>query len=180
MRWDYKLVAYLLLTYFISGVLNYFSLNAFVVPLPLSFLFAPLIALTFALKTKPSFYTLLFFGIPLLMLKDLIIYYNENLGILFIVLSLVSWLILGGLILKRAKSSLLLKLNGVSLLAASILLVGNAYLSAGYLSLVLITSFKTLQTNTKQLSEPLERSLLLVAFITALYFLNETSIWLVS
>ena len=178
MRWDYKLVSYLLLTYFIYGVFNWFSLSDFVVPLPLSFIFAPLIAFTFVIKTKPSIYSILYLAIPLIMLKDLFIYYNENLGIAFIVVSILSWMILGGLLFKESKNNLLTKASAIGLLASPILIIGNHNLNLGYLLIILFTSFKTLQTNNN-IKEPLERSLLLFSFINALYLLNETSIWLV-
>lgn len=178
MRWDYKLVSYLLLTYFIYGIVNLLALNDFVVPLPLSFIFAPLIALTFAIKTKPSLYTLLFLAIPLLMLKDLIIYYNETLGIILSIIGLLSWMILGGLLLKKSKS-FFLKVSAIGLLIAPLLLIGIQYLSFAYLTILLIASYKTLQDENNKLQEPLERSLLLFTFINALYILNEVSNYIV-
>ena len=178
MRWDYKLVYYLLLTYFIYGVFNWLSLSDFVVPLPLSFIFAPLIAFTFIIKTKPSLYSLLFLAIPLLMIKDLIIYYNETLGITLSIIGLFSWMALGGILLKNYKDNLFIKITAIGLLIAPILLLGNQYLTLGYLAILLFTSFKILQNNNS-LKEPIERALLLFTFINALYALNEFSNWMV-
>lgn len=178
MRWDYKLVSYLLLTYFIYGLINWFSLSDFVVPLPLSFIFAPLIALTFIIKTKPSIHTFLYLAIPLLMLKDLVIYFNEIVGIICSIIGLIAWMVLGGLLFKSTERSFFTNISAFGLLAAPLLLIGNQYLSLGYLIILLFTSYRILQSENK-LKEALERSLLLFTFINALYILNEFSNWMV-
>jgi hypothetical protein len=112
------------------------------------------------------------------MLKDLIIYYNETLGIILSIIGLLSWMILGGLLLKKSKS-FFLKVSAIGLLIAPLLLIGIQYLSFAYLTILLIASYKTLQDENNKLQEPLERSLLLFTFINALYILNEVSNYIV-
>ena len=76
--------------------------------------------------------------------------------------------------------NLFIQINGIGLLAAPILLVGNQYLSFGYLIILLFANYKIIQIdNNNNLKEPLERSLLLFTFINALYLLNEVSNWMV-
>ncbi len=180
MRWDYKLVTYSLLTYAIYGVLNLFDLNSFVVPLPLSFILAPLITIVFCLKTTISINTLLYLGIPLIMLKDLFIYYDEVIGIALIILGIISWITLGILLIKRPNNNFFIKTSGVLLICSPLLLLNWKALSLVYLIILLISSVKTLQIEDLSLNKPLERSLLILIFINALYLLNEVSIGLVS
>lgn len=178
MRWDYKLVYYLLLTYFMYGLFNWFSLGDFVTPLPLSFVFGLIIPLTFLLTTKPSFYSVLFFTIPLLLFKDLIIYYNENMGIGFIITSLVSFMILGLVTLKKSAKNKLIQINGLLFTLIPILLLNNKIISIVYIAFTALITFKSLQTELIK-HPPLERALLSSFFIQSLFLMNEASIWLV-
>jgi hypothetical protein len=179
MRWDYKLVTYSLLTYGIYGVINLFQLYSFVVPLPLSFILAILLSLVFCFRTIISINTILYLGIPLIMLKDLIIFYNEFIGIVFIILGIISWIVLGILLVRVANNNFI-KTTGVLLICSPILLLNWVTLSLVYLIILLLFSIKTLQSKELNLSIPLERSLLILIFIDTLYLLNEASIGMVS
>lgn len=179
MRWDYKLVSYLLLIYFFYGLINLLELSDFVVPLPLSFIFTLLTSFLFSLKTKFSICTFLFFCIPLIMLKDLFIYNYELLGVILILLSVTSWITLGILLIRHDNESTLVKITGILLICSPILFISYQITSSIYLITLLIVSFKTLQKNSLVSNIPLERSLLALTFLIALFLLNETSNWLV-
>lgn len=180
MRWDYKLVSYSLLIYFTYGILNLLDLNDFVVPLPLSFIFTIIISIVFSFKTKLSIYTSIFTGIPLLILKDLFIYNYEWTGIIFIILSLISWMVLGLLLIKYAEKNSYILTTGVLLIFAPILLINSLILSLGYLTILLLISFYILQKGFLRTNIPLERSLLMLSFIITLFLINEASVFLVS
>lgn len=180
MRWDYKLVIYLLLTYFIYGVINLLELNNFVVPLPLSFIMAIIVSLAFIFKTKPSIYSILIIGIPLVMIKDLIIFYDEKLGITMTILGLISWMWLGLLLINYSKKNTLTRLTGAFLIMTPVLLFNHTTLTLIFISTILILSYLTLQKNILSKKNALERSLLTLSFILAMFLLNEVSIWLVS
>lgn len=179
MRWDYKLVYYLLLTYFMYGLFNWFYLGDFITPLPLSFVFGLIIPIAFLLKTKLTLYSILFLTIPLLLFKDLIIYYNENIGAIFIIVSLTSFVVLGLILLKRYTQNKLILINSLLIMLSPILLIGNNNLSTVYITLTAFITFKSLQLDIiKDLV--LERTLLISFFIQTLFLLNETSNWLVA
>ncbi len=178
MRWDYKLVYYLLLTYFMYGLFNWFSLGDFVVPLPLSFVFAFIIPVAYLFATKPSLYNLLYLSIPLLLFKDLVIYYNENIGIGLILTSLTAFVALGIILLTKKAKNRLISTNGILFTIAPILLIGNNILSVSYIALTALLTFRNIQSEfIKHI--PLERALLTSLFIQVLFLLNECSNWLV-
>jgi hypothetical protein len=160
------------------GLFNWFSLGDFVVPLPISFVFAAIIPLVFIFTTKPSYHSLLYLTIPLLLFKDLVIYDNEAIGIGFIITSVIALTSLGIIILKQYYQQTLIRFNGLLLISTPILLIGNNKLSILLIALTTFTTYRTLQAEQVQ-QVSLERSLLITLFIHSLFLLNETSNWLV-
>ncbi len=101
MEIEIKIVKYVLLTYIIYGVMNIFILNNFVVPLPIIYFAIPLIALYFFWLSIRSRLSWFFIALPFIVIKDILMDFNINIVAIVSILSLVSWVLFGFLILKQ-------------------------------------------------------------------------------
>jgi hypothetical protein len=98
---EIKIVKYVLLTYIIYGVMNIFILNNFVVPLPIIYFAVPLIAVYFfwlSIRSRLSWFLI---ALPFIVIKDVLMDFNVNLVAILSIISLVSWVLFGFLILQQ-------------------------------------------------------------------------------
>ena len=101
MEIEIKIVKYVLLTYIIYGVMNIFILNNFVVPLPIIYFAVPLIAVYFfwlSIRSRLSWFLI---ALPFIVIKDVLMDFNVNLVAILSIISLVSWVLFGFLILQQ-------------------------------------------------------------------------------
>lgn len=179
MIWERKIVYYLLLTYFIYGILNIIYLGDFVVPLPISFLFIIIVSFLFIITSKFSYYTLICLTIPFLVLKDLIIFYNKNIGIVMLLLGIISMFFLGIKIINRIKNNRTILILGLLLILSPIHLINIDEVSIVYSIIMVFTILKLLQSSIK-LDKRVEKTIFIVLFVKTIFLLNNISNWLSS
>ena len=128
MEKEIKLVKYVLLTYIMYGLMNVFILNDFVVPLPIIYIAIPLVAVYFfwlSIRTSLSWFLLI---IPFIVLKDIMMDFNVNLVAIVTIVSLVSWVLFGVVILKQKYVvSIAQKVYGIFLLATVLSLLPTTF-----------------------------------------------------
>lgn len=110
------------------GLMNIFILKDFVVPLPIIYIAIPLVAVYFfwlSIRTSLSWYLLI---IPFIVLKDVMMDFNVNLVALVTIVSLVSWVLFGVVILKQKYVvSNAQKVYGIFLLATVLSLLPTTF-----------------------------------------------------
>jgi hypothetical protein len=81
--------------------MNIFILNNFVVPLPIIYFAVPLIAVYFfwlSIRSRLSWFLI---ALPFIVIKDVLMDFNVNLVAILSIISLVSWVLFGFLILQQ-------------------------------------------------------------------------------
>lgn len=103
MEKEIKIVKYVLLTYVMFGLMNVFILKDFVVPLPIIYIAIPMVAIYFFILSIRSALSWFFIIIPLIVLKDIMMDYNINFVAIISLISLITWVVFGIVILLKTQ-----------------------------------------------------------------------------
>jgi hypothetical protein len=176
---DLKMVRGMTLTYFIYGLVYYFQLSAFLVPLPVAYYLLPIAAAVMYVRSASSYKSIVLLFIPILVLKDLWINVNPTVVEPLLFVAIIIWLVWGVffLVLEDQKNLKYSKLAAVSQFLILLIMIPNHWLvfpAAILISLVLLTIFVRANLENTQATVVLRISFL-IQMMYVMYLLQVVS-----
>lgn len=186
MKWDVKIAVYLFLAYTLYGIGYLISDGDYVVPLPMLFIFVPLVSIIFFFTNGFNKYTIFFLLLPIVVMSDKISQFNPGLSGFLVLLSILSWVVLGTIVAfdktfrKQIKSAKLLFAFPIACWLTILFLLEYQILVNSVFLLIGITSFVIVRDDGGKynLNVPIRRLIILSSFTACMYLITSLSVYL--
>ena len=186
-KWDVKIALYLFLAYSLYGVSYLISDGDYVVPLPMLFIFIPVVSMAFLFTSGFNKYSLLFLLIPLVVMSNKVSQYSPGIGGFIALLSIASWIVLGLVLLldngfkKVVKDHWVVLAFPISCLLSVLFLLDNPILMYSIFLLIGIVSAIIIRDDDEKyhLSNAIRRLIILAAFTSWMFLITALSVYLV-
>jgi len=185
LKWDVKIALYLFLAYALYGLSYLISDGDYVVPLPMLYIFIPIVSLAFLFTSGINKYTIFFLLLPLTVMSDKISQYNPGLSGVLVLASIVSWVVLGFLLIfnkeyiKASKSNITLIFFPVICLLTPLFLIDNSILIYALFFLIGILAGLIVREDggKYELNIPERRLMILSSFTAWMYLITALSFY---
>ena len=186
MKWDVKIVFYLFLAYAFYGISYLFSDGDYVVPLPMLFIFMPIVSVVFFFTSGFNKYSIFFLLLPLGAMSDWISQVNSDVSGVLALTNIVGWIALGLMLFfnkeyqGQANKNILLYSFPIASICALLFLLNNPLLNISVFLLIGITASFVIREDEEKynLNNSIRRLMILSSFISWMYLISMLSIYL--
>jgi hypothetical protein len=187
LKWDIKIALYLFLAYAFYGISYLFSDGDYVVPLPMIFIFIPIVSVVFFFTSGFNKYSVFFLLLPLGVMSDWISQFNSGTSGILSLTNIVAWAILGLILffdkeytVKTNKYMLLYSFPFMSI-CTLLFLFNNSLINVSVFLLIGITTSLVIREDEEKynLNTSVRRLIILSSFISWMYLATKLSVYLV-
>ena len=186
MKWDVKIALYLFLGYAFYGISYLFSHGDYVVPLPMLFIFIPIVAIIFIFSHRFNSYTFFFLLLPLSVMSDKINEFSPTLSDIGAFISILSCVALGIFLLidkryrRQQQANVLLIAYPIVCISALLFLLNNTFINMLLFLALGVTSALIVRDDEEKfkLFIPIRRVLILSSFVSWMYLVTLLSVYL--
>lgn len=186
MKWDVKIALYLFLAYAFYGISYLFSDGDYVVPLPMLFIFIPIVSMVFFFTSVFNKYSIFFLLLPLGVMSDWISQINTNISGVFTLVNIAAWSGLGLMLFfnkeykEQANKNILLYSFPIASICALLFLLNNPILHVSVFLLMGITTSLLIREDEERysLNTSVRRLMVLSSFISWMYLISMLSVYL--
>ena len=186
MKWDVKIALYLFLAYAFYGISYLFSDGDYVVPLPMLFIFIPIVSVVFFFKSGFNKYSIFFLLLPLGVMNDWVIQINSGVSGILALTNIAAWVALGLLLFfnkeyqGHANKNILLYSFPIASMCALLFLLNSLLLNVSVFLLIGITASFLIREDEEKynLNTSVRRLMILSSFISWMYLISTLSVYL--
>jgi len=186
LKWDVKIALYLFLAYALYGISYLFSDGDYVVPLPMLFIFVPIVSLVFFFTSGFNKFSVFFLLLPLVVMSDKMSQFNPGLSGMLVLLSVFSWILLGVLLIFDKNFKKVLQKHKIVLafpiacLSSLLFLLGDQILTSSIFLLIGVVSSIIIRDDDEKynLKVHKRRLFILASFISWMYLITVLSVYL--
>ena len=186
MKWDVKIALYLFLAYALYGISYLFSDGDYVVPLPMLFIFIPIVSVVFFFKSGFNKYSIFFLLLPLGVMSDWISQVNSGVSGILALTNIAAWAALGLLLFfnkeyqGQANKNMLLYSFPIASMCALLFLLNSPLLNVFLFLLIGITASLLIREDEEKynLNTSVRRLMILSSFTSWMYLISTLSVYL--
>ena len=186
MKWDVKIAFYLFLAYAFYGISYLFSDGDYVVPLPMLFIFMPIVSVVFFFTSGFNKYSVFFLLLPLGAMSDWISQVNSGISGVLVLTNIAAWVTVGLLLFfnkeyqEQANKNILLYSFPIASICALLFLLNNPLLNISVFLLIGITASFVIREDEEKynLNNSIRRLMILSSFISWMYLISMLSVYL--
>jgi hypothetical protein len=186
LKWDVKIALYLFLAYAFYGISYLFSDGDYVVPLPMLFIFMPIVSMVFFFTSGFNKYSIFFLLLPLGIMSDRISQVNSGVSGVLVLTNILAWVALGLLLFfnkeyqGQANKNILLYSFPIASMCALLFLLNSLLLNVSVFLLIGITASFLIREDEEKynLNTSVRRLMILSSFTSWMYLISTLSVYL--
>ena len=186
MKWDVKIAFNLFFAYAFNGISYLFTDGEWVVPLPLLFIFIPIVSIAFFFTSGLNKYSLFFLLLPLGVMSDWISQFNSGASGILSLTNIAAWAILGLILFfkkeytEKANKYILLYSFPFMSICALLFLFNNSFINVSVFLLIGITTGLIIREDEAKynLNTSVRRLMILSSFTSWMYLATVLSAYL--
>jgi hypothetical protein len=186
LKWDVKIALYLFLAYAFYGISYLFSDGDYVVPLPMLFIFIPIVSVVFFFTSGFNKYSIFFLLLPLGIMSDWISQINSGVSGVLALINIAAWVALGLILFfnkeyqRQTNKYRLLYSFPIASMCALLFLLNNPLLHISVFLLIGITTIFVVRDDEEKynLDTSLRRLMILSSFTSWMYLISTLSVYL--
>ena len=186
MKWDVKIALYLFLAYAFYGISYLFSDGDYVVPLPMLFIFVPIVSVVFFFTSGFNRYSIFFLLLPLGIMSDWISQINSGVSGVLALANIAAWVVLGLIVFfnkeyqGQGNKNRLLYAFPIASMCALLFLLNNPLLNVSVFLLIGITTSFLIRDDEEKynLDTSIRRLMILSSFTSWMYLISKLSVYL--
>ena len=186
MKWDVKIALYLFLAYAFYGISYLFSDGDYVVPLPMLFIFVPIVSVVFFFTSGFNRYSIFFLLLPLGIMSDRISQINSGVSGVLALANIAAWVVLGLIVFfnkeyqGQANKNVLLYSFPIASMCALLFLLNIPLLNIFVFLLIGITASLLIREDEEKysLNTSVRRLMILSSFTSWMYLISTLSVYL--
>jgi hypothetical protein len=186
LKWDVKIALYLFLAYAFYGISYLFSDGDYVVPLPMLFIFMPLVSMVFFFTSGFNKYSIFFLLLPLGVMSDWVSQINSGVSGILALTNIAAWVALGLILFfnkeyqGQANKNILLYSFPIASMCALLFLLNSPLLNVSVFLLIGITASFLIREDEEKynLNTSVRRLMILSSFTSWMYLISTLSVYL--
>jgi hypothetical protein len=186
LKWDVKIALYLFLAYAFYGISYLFSDGDYVVPLPMLFIFIPIVSVVFFFTSGFNKYSIFFLLLPLGIMSDWISQINSGVSGVLALINIAAWVALGLILFfnkeyqRQTNKYRLLYSFPIASMCALLFLLNNPLLHISVFLLIGITTSFLIRDDEEKynLDTSIRRLMILSSFTSWMYLISTLSVYL--